>query len=76
MDAEKKARLEDMEQSLRWFSERINIPPLDVPMITKMYQHNGETYECYDVHTEAAYGNGMLTVTATHRRIEDNGETD
>lgn len=60
----------------REFSERIRTPPLEVPTIAKKYRHNGEAYECYDVHTEATYGNGMLTVTAVYRRIEDNGETD
>lgn len=66
----------DTERELLDMAERITMPELNVPKIARTYQHNGERYECYDVHTWATYGNGSLTVTATYRRIKDNGETD
>ena len=68
--------LSEQERELKDLAERVTMPEVNVPKIAKTYLHNGEKYECYDVHADATYGNKMLTVKATYRRIEDNGETD
>lgn len=56
------------------------IDAINVPVIGHTYRHDGRIYECYDVHTKSDVwsnsGDEIITVSATYRRIQDNGDDD